>query len=295
MVLYGGQKMNWKHVKTLLLVLLVAVNALLGYFIYTSYSSAAFTDTLTAERAASILKKSGIEADSALLSVKNDSAQRYTASYNREEYLLSLAAFLLGRSPDGVYLLPSGIRAETTGGEIIYANSDLSVSFALTDADREAAQRAVPVTDTEEAKNARIALASLLGYSEDAFDSVTVRKSGECVIMTITQTEGGIPLYGFDCTFGMRDGRIVYAEGKHFFGVAEEGDNEPLLNRVNILLSERKRQKSGKVLSIELCYIPYEDSENQQLHLAPAYAVSYADGSVSVVNAISSALFSSKQ
>lgn len=282
--------MNWKYVKALLIVLLVAVNCLLGYLVYTSYSEAAFTDAATARGAAEVLKKSGINVSADMLSVKNDEAKSLVTAYDREDYLLSVAAFLLGEEPVGAFLLPDGIRAENSLGETVLVENDLSVHYSLVDIDQDVAS-AQPIENKEELKSSRELFASLLGYDKSAFDGAEVRRSGDLLLLTVSQEESGIPLYGYDCTFGISGEKIVYASGKHFFGSFEESSEAPLLNRTNILLSEKTRGITGTVEKIRLCYVLYEDIKQDLLRLVPAYAVSYTDGHTSIINALDASLF----
>ncbi len=282
--------MNWKYVKTLLIVLLVAVNCLLGHLVYNAYSETAFTDAETAKGAAEVLKKSGINVSESMLSVKNDEAKSLVTVYDREDYLLSAAAFLLGEEPIGAFLVPSGIRAENSLGETVFVGNDLSVHYVSTSID-ENMPLGQPIENEDELVSARALFASLLGYDKDAFDGVAVLKSGDLYLLTVSQEESGIPLYGYDCTFGISDGKIVYASGKHFFGSFEESDEAPLLNRTNILLSEKARGITGTVEKIRLCYVLYEDTKQHLLRLVPAYAVSYTDKRTSIINALDSSLF----
>lgn len=281
--------MNWKNVKLLLLILLVAVNLLLGYLIYESFSETSFTDTVTAKAAANVLEKSGILVDAEFLAVKNDHAKSFSAEYDREGYLLSVASFLLGEAPN-VYLLPNGIRAENSSGDIALLSSDLSINFSAAGVDKTALLTNVPASEEEEVL-ARRTLEALLGYPEEAFNRMPVQKSGDIFLISLVQTEDNLPLFGFECTFGISNGKIVFAEGKHAFSVFSEESEAPLLNKINILLSEKSRGKVGKVEQITLCYTLFEDSKLGKLYLLPAYAVEYSDKTTSIISAINAELF----
>lgn len=283
--------MNWKHVKNLFLLLLIGVNLLLFYFVYTDYSETAFTDPVTAVHTASILQKDGILVAPSLLAARNDSVQTRSVSYDRESYLTAVAAFLLGKEPDGVYLLPSGIRAETTAGARVYLGNDLSVSYRAPDGGMaaEAAlakNTALPLTD-EEKETTVAAFAAALDLPAEAIEDARYSKGGGCTFLRLEQRVGDIPIAGLSCTFGMAGDRIVYVEGRHFFGAPETNEEAPILNRVNILLSERDRGVRGTVTAITLCYALYEEAESETLRFVPAYEVRYADGNTSIVNAIS--------
>lgn len=281
--------MNWKHVKNLFLLLLIAVNLLLFYFVYSDYSETAFTDPVTAERAAALLRADGITVSETLLAEKNDTAKTLSVPYDREQYLLTAAAVLLGRSPDGIYLLPNGIRAETEDGEAVLLLNDLTVSYEAKDsiAAKDAYQQARSPRTEEEEKAAVKAFSALLALPEETVQTAHISAKDGFTFLTLTQSADGIPLAGITCTFGMREGRLVYAAGRHFFGAPQKSEETPLLNRVNILLKERERGTRGTVKSISLCYALYEATESGSLLFVPAYTVTYADGSVSTVNAVS--------
>ncbi len=284
--------MNWKHVKNLFLLLLIAVNLLLFYFVYSDYSETAFTDPVTAENVAALLRADGISVSETLLTKKNDTAKTLSVPYDREQYLLTAAAVLLGAAPDGIYLLPNGIRAETADGESAVLLGDLTISYRGKDSGNAAAevcrQPSAHAPLSEEALETAVkAFSALLDLPEETVQAADIYAKEGFTFLTITQSADGIPFSGITCTFGMTRGALVYAEGRHFFGAPQQSEEAPLLNRVNILLKERERGTRGTVTDISLCYALYEATESESLLFVPAYTVTYADGSVSTVNAIS--------
>ena len=138
--------MNWKYVKAILIILLIAVNCLLGYFLYTSYSDTEFTDYATAEKTSAILHKSGIEVNPALLAVKNDSALSLNAKHQREDYLMMVASFLLGTEKIDAFLLPDGIFAVGEGNCRATVKNDMSISFS-SGIDEDLLNDAIPIRD----------------------------------------------------------------------------------------------------------------------------------------------------
>ncbi|MBR5539562.1 MAG: hypothetical protein IKU61_06650 [Clostridia bacterium] len=282
--------MNWKYVKLLLILLLIAVNILLASLIFDYYSESAFTDGETAEKVSAILKENGIFADASDIAVKNDSAKDYTSPFSREDYLLSVAAFLLGENPSGVFLTPDGIRAENSVGETAYVYNDMQISYAASGIDADAVL-GKPITDEEEANAVREEFALILGYPTEDLDGITMLRHDDVYVMTLMQKEDGIPLFGYECTFAIRDKKIVFASGKHFFGAFEESEEAPLLNRANILLSEKNREIRGTVTDVSLCYVLYEDTKQGEIRLAPAYKVTYGEGHTSIIDAKSADLF----
>ena len=131
----------------------------------------------------------------------------------------------------------------------------------------------------------RRAFETLLGLPEGGAKNLPATTADGYVFFTVRAEAGGIPLAFDDCVFAYLGTELVYVKGSYLFLATEAGDVEPLLTRVNILLSERRRGAVGEVESITLCYAPYENAAEETLHLLPAYRVTYADGSVSVVNA----------
>ena len=283
--------MNWKQIKNLLLLLLTAVNLLLLYFCYNYYQQREFTDDDTAKQAVAILKKSGISVSYELLSVQNDSADTLSCSYDREEYLCYAAALLFGEEATGIYLLPNGIRAETASGKTALLGYDFSISYADPAIPASALQSALqtarsPVGD-ETCAVEKHALEALLALPEGALKTARCVHADGYTFITVAQQENGIPLYGMECRFGLSGDRVIYAEGSYCFSIPTEKESEPLLNRINILFSEKERGSIGRITDIALCYTLYEDAQTGSLLFVPAYALTYADGSRTAVSAIS--------
>ena len=283
--------MNWKQVKSLLLLLLSAVNILLFAFVYNYYRTGNYTDEDTARRTVDILRKGDIAVSEELLTARNDSVDILHADYDREDYLCYAAALLLGKEAEGIYLLPDGIRAETAEGKVLSLGYDFSLRYVAPDADAgrlEAARQSAKAPAQDEiCKAERSALEVLLSLPEGALQNAPCTHADGYTFITVEQTEGGIPLYGMQCCFGFSDGTLLYAEGKYCFGVPSKKTSEPLLNRINILFSEKERGKTGHITDIALCYTLYEDAQNGSLLYVPAYALTYADGETVAVSAIS--------
>lgn len=279
--------MNWKQIKNLLILLLLAVNLLLLYFVYTYYRDRDYTDIATAKPATAILQKSGITVSPELLSVQNDTAGTLRCDYAREEYLCYAAALLLGEEASGIYLLPSGIRAETTSGKAVLLGYDFSIDYVDPTVDEAKLQSARSSATAAECATEKAALEEFLALPEGALENATCKHADGYTVLTVQQSEDDIPLYGMQCDFGFSGEKLVYAQGKYCFGIPSEKTNEPLLNRINILFSEKERGKTGQVTDIALCYTLYEDAQNGSLLFVPAYALTYADGETAVVSAIS--------
>lgn len=295
MVLHGDGrcgKVNWSSTKTLLLVLLVAVNLLLGVYVYNHFKDNYFIGEDVAAEASEILKKSNIKVDASLLDGFNEDGDVLICSYEREDYVMLVASLLLGKEADGMYVLPHGVRAETFESETAVIGYDMSISFVskeLSDIDG-LLGGASPQSDSE-CKNERKTLERVLALPSGSLDGAECKKNGEYVFITVCQEENDIPLYGMDCVFGMHGEKIIYAKGKHLFCVPEEKQDTPILDRINIMFSEKSRGAEGEVVSITFCYTLYESSASKTMMLIPSYAVRYADGTVHAVNAVSKDLY----
>ena len=280
--------MIWKNVKSLLIVLLVAVNLFIGFLALNYYKSSRFTDSDTANAASKVLENGGISVLPDVIAVENDIADILTCSYDRENYLATVSMLFLGREADGVYLLPSGIRAETREGDCVLLGYDMSISYSsvnLADNISTALKYASPV-ESEESKAGREALAKLIAMPKGSLKNAPCVEYGEYMFITVDQFENGLAIYDMNCVFGLRGGRIVYAEGKHFFGVPDKEESAQLLDRVNILFSEKERGEVGDITDVTLCYTLYEDFGNHRMMLVPSYDVRYSDGRSHAVNAI---------
>lgn len=280
--------MNWKSIKTFLIVLLIAVDVLLGCFCIDYYVSRDYTRRDTAENAAEVLAARGIEVSPELLTARVDRAPVRSCAYAREDYLRFVVMLLFGRDADGFYLLPDGLRAETAAGDIAVVGNDLSVRFIGAGMDTAAMEAAYAGSTAagDDISAERKALEALLALPEGGAKAIPTTRADSCVFFRVSPTAGGIPLCGGDCVFGFVGEKLVYASGSYLFLATVESESEPLLARVNILFNEQRRGVQGKVASLALCYAPYEDEAYGTLILIPAYRVEYADGSVSVVNAL---------
>lgn len=277
--------MSWKSVKNLLILVLIAVNAFLAIFVYKYYKDTLFTDDETARGVSSILEKSGIIVSEELISVKNDTADTLFSEYDREEYVCLAAAMLFGREADSIYLLPDGVLAETEDGRKLSLGYDMSIDYAC-----DGASEALALAD----KGGDAKAVCELIESKFALEKGTVKEedclfSGEYTFVKVTQREEGIPLFGMECTFGVKGEEIVYANGKHFFSVPLSSESTPLLDRANVLLSERDSGVSGEIEEIELCYTLYEDGE--VMMYVPSYRLCYSDSGERVINAISKKIY----
>ncbi len=281
--------MSWKNVKNFLIILLVAVNILLLVFVYNYFMASRYTTSETAEVASDVLKQSGIYVDEELLAVENDSADTLLCTYDREHYLALVASLLFGKEADGIYMLPSGIRAETLDGESVSLGYDMSIDYTRASHTNEINQALAnsKKAASEDTKAARELLEELIALPFGALDSAECTSYGEYTFITAVQTENGLPIYDMTCRFGIHGGKIVYAHGKHFFGVPEQKESTQLLNRVNIMFSEKERGEVGRVTDISLCYTLYEDSQNHSMMYIPSYRIVYEDGKINAVNAIS--------
>lgn len=279
--------MNWKYIKSFLILLVVAVDILLVRFCIGYYTARGYTARSTAEDAAAILAQSGIEVSPDLLAVRADRAPERRCAYTREDYARLVLGLLTDDAVTGIFRLPDGIRAVTAAGDTILLGDDLSIDFLAAGRDaaiiEAACTKGYPATADTSA--VRSAFETLLGLPEGGAKSIPATTADGYVFFTVRAEAGGIPLSLGDCVFAYLGTELVFAKGSYLFLATAAADDEPLLTRVNILLSERRRGAVGRVEEISLCYAPYEDDAEGTLLLFPAYRVRYADGSISVVNA----------
>lgn len=285
--------MSFKSVKNLFIILLVAVNIVLACFAYNYHVSSYYTDGETAEKAAKILEKNGLSVNADMLGVRNDTADILYADYDRENYICLAAAILLGKEADGIYMLKDGVRAETLEGEYVYLGYDMAIEFSAA-ADKGAIENALAshkAAATDKAKAACEFLENTLSLQSGVINEADCAESGEYVFVTVEQSENGLPLYGMKCVFGLRGEKIVYASGKHFFGVPKSAEDAQLLDRINILFSETERGHTGTLVGIDLCYTLYEDADSGKMMYVPSYSLAYSDGNVHTVNAINKKIY----
>ena len=121
--------MNWKYIKSFLILLIVLVDILLVRFCYDYYMAREFTARETAEDAVAVLQAGDIEVSADLLAVRADSAPTRRCAYTREDYARLAFGILCGKDADGFFLLPDGIRAVTADGDAARLGYDFSLEF----------------------------------------------------------------------------------------------------------------------------------------------------------------------
>ncbi len=281
--------MNWRQVKIFLILLLAVVNLLLFYLTANFYAQRSFISEDTAVRAAALLKDSGIDVSAELLRVQNDQPDTWYCDYVKDDYLYLTATMLFGAEPSRVYLLPDGMRAESADGAVVRLCEDLSVLYTAkeTGADewRTAFENAAETGRDTEAEQK--ILEKLLFLESGSLTGTSFYAAGERLFAVIAQSQAGIPVSGMECVFGFSGGTLCYAEGNCFFMRPAGMQSAPILNRINILFSEKASGMRGTVSRIELCYALYESAKESRMYYIPSYTVFYADGAVSVVNALS--------
>ena len=134
--------MNWRYIKSFLILLVVLVDVLLLRFCYTYYTARDYTAQDTAEDAAAILGESGITVSPDLLAVRADSAPARSCTYTREDYARLVLSLLTDAETSGIFLLPDGIRAVTAAGDVALLGSDLSIDFTAAGRDAAAVEAA---------------------------------------------------------------------------------------------------------------------------------------------------------
>lgn len=285
--------MNWKHTKTFLIILLAAVNILLCVYVLGHFNDNYFVGEEEAQEACNALKNSGIYVDASLLGGQNDNAGILICTYDREEYISLVASVLFGKEADGIYMLPTSVRAETKEGDVAVLGYDMSIDYVMPEITEDIdgiLESAVVLSDADSKKD-RKKLEQILALPSGSLDGAECKKSGDYVFISAYQTENNIPIYDMSCVFGVLGDRIVYAKGKHFFSIPVDKQDTPILNRINIMFSEKKRGAKGKVNAITFCYTLYENALSKSMMLVPSYAVEYDDGTVNAVNAVSKELY----
>ncbi len=285
--------MNWKHTKTFLMILLFAVNVFLFFLVANYYGEIFSTDDETVGSAVSLLKKGGITVDPKLLDIKTEAADILSCDYDRETYMCAVASLLFGKEADGIYLLPNGMRAETYEGQSALIGYDLSIEFEAAELSGKAkalSDSATPLP-AGEAKKALAMLENLIKLPSGTLGDEKCFTAEGCTFITVLQKESGLPLHGMSCVFGIKNEKIVYASGKHFFYMPQDKKSTQILSRINILFSEKERGTTGDVSDITFCYTLYEEPENGKMLFVPSYSITYTGGKESVINAISKELY----
>lgn len=308
--------MDLKRIKTVMIVILLAINAFLIYNIASDYFEKNYIDDATLQNTAQILSRSGIDIDLSCVPSKKLTSSIYE-SFFLDDYNEKAAVLLSGSEIENAFSVPDGMRFVAKNGDQIEFSDRFGVVFTSAEANRYIAfseiissafaMESLPV-DKDDAVVAR--LKDLL--SSDASPTVGYAKMDvSCTgnyfvestgyrILKFTQTMDKVPVYGHDVFCVIEGEKLIYMEGIWSFLPTDAKYSSQLYDQVNILFMEKKsidqiradREKAGievqteyRVEKVDSVYCTYFNDGKTGVYFIPAWRITYDDGSESVYDA----------
>lgn len=299
--------MNWRSVKLVLCVLLLAAGIYLGFSLYSVYSSGKISDEAV-RNITELLAASDIGIAPDTLTNKQSSGQIYSGqvySSEGEYYLAAFSCFdspargVNNLTPDGVYLLSengdSFVCSNYTDFE--YRSNRLGVSDPLT--------YSGSTVRCESVEYYEKLLSSVYRFDASQSDklslrvaSVQLRGGSACVFAVMTLA--GLDIADFSADFIFDGDTLIYAQGKWAFTSLSGSVSSPLFDQLNILTNEKKYidgiraaaedgEQPGSLFieSVTGAYICTYSVSGQCFVFTPAWIIDYSSADDAVYNAVS--------
>lgn len=311
--------MRWQHIKTVMIVILLAVNLWLGGLLINRNLMQNYLDKDVLQNTVEILGRDGI-----LLSVDQlDPGRRDADLFSApilDDYNMAVAEMLADSPAADVFPTPSGgIRVLTETGETLVLDEGFGLFYLPSGQERDvvAQLRGRLLTEGNAVspgsfglRELRRAVESLLSESVSGetasparaqTEIVLAHRLGEYTLIRCRQTVDGREILGhvLDCLFA-GDGTLLCLDGNWSFLPLSGNYSAPLYDQINILFMEkaavdvlRERgdvQGALTLASLDLCYVlchaEEADSRGDGVYYSPAWRICYTDGTERIYNAI---------
>ena len=299
--------MDLKRIKTVMIVILIIINAFFVYNLAIEYRDRVYIDDSVLEDAVNILSRSGIEIASDIIPKKKPDTPVYEGLFG-EDYNESVAKLLSGSEIESAFSIPQGMRFVAENGSVVEISTDYDVVFYSSDADRYAAFSGIisgalangTVDDTADFSKDLYDLlcrdiSASVGYESfgAVCDGVYRDKESGYSIVKYSQTLGDAPLYGHEIYSVFDRDSLVYMEGKWTFLSTNKEYSSQLYDQVNILFMEKKSVDktlaeykergetpdiSLEIAALDSVYCTYFNDDRSGLYFIPAWCITYADG-----------------
>ena len=273
--------MNWKNIKTFLIILLVAVNIFLAAMLIGRTSLKVY-DKEAVGNISALLSEGGISAGDKFLNLKDNESKVYVCNIEND-YSENVAIKLMGEY-DEVFATPDG--AEFFGKD---SSLKLGDDFALTysKSDFNIPDSCNQMNDDEiETLKEKISL--VLGND---FEIISAESSDSVQCATIMQTfdKKNIQNHTLKCYFD-RDS-LSYLDGTWCFLSIDDSFSAHTLDSVNILFIEKSalelaREKDENIpdsLTVEnmsICYCSHISLDASKLYLMPSWRIQWKENGI---------------
>ncbi len=277
--------MNWKNIKSFLLILLIAVNIFLAFMVKKQSGASGYSAEALAN-VTELLEQNGIYAEKNILTLPTKEMEIVTCTVD-DKYSSTVSKLFLKEEKD-IFTTPTGYSVYGKNGELlkispsmdIYYSSDGITEGSLTNAEKK---------DIEDDAVTEILSDILLSNenSDFGFKITSISMSDELYEVTLVQTLSGHPVRNHRLHCIIKDSSIVFASGKWCFLPINEKISEHLLDSVNILFVERAEIGSHKsntekhtVEYMEQCYISQTLGKENQLYFMPSWHISWMEDTI---------------
>ncbi len=273
--------MNWRNIKTFLMILLIAVNIFLAAMLIGRTRLKVY-DKEAVSNISALLKEGGIIASEKFLNLRDDDSRVYVCNIENN-YSENVAKKLMSEY-DEVFATPDG--AEFFGKD---SSLKLSDDFGLT---YSKIGFEIPCIEhemnKEEIKSFEDKIASLLGTD---FKIISAKKQDSIEYALIMQTfdEKNIQNHTLKCYF--EGDSPLYLDGTWCFLSIDDSFSAHTLDSVNILFIEKSalelaREKNESIsenLTVEnmsICYCSHISLDASKLYLMPSWRIEWKENGI---------------
>lgn len=306
--------MDLKRIKTVMIVLLIAVNAFFLYNIISNYRENNYIDDATISNACEILEKSEIYVERAAVPKKKIDLSVYE-SFFYDSHNESIVEAVSGSGVERTFSLPDGMRFVSENGDTVEFTGQFGISYLSHAAKREddfekiiedavfRGEAFIVESVYKKTKNmlsddvsptvgpAKLGVVCAATHFDD--------KSGYSVIK-FTQTMDGTPIYSHD-VFCVFDGEeLLYMSGLWCFLPTDAKYSSQHYDQINILFMEKKNiekereenkdaeenaEPEYRIEKVDAVYCTYFNNDKSGVYFIPAWRITYGDGRESVYDA----------
>ncbi len=308
--------MDLKRVKTVMIIILIAINAFFAYNIVSDHYEQNYIDETTVVNAIEILSRDGINVDFESFPKKRISLPIYESRFF-DSYNENVVSLLSGSAVERTFSLPGGMRFVSQNGDTVEISGRFGVVFLSCNADRYMAYSKI-IDDALSSNGSAVSSAVLedikqklvsdvsasVGYAKMGAECVSVHydPASEYHVAVFSQTMDGVQIHGHDMFCVIEGENLLYMEGLWSFLPTDEKYSSQLTDQINILFMEKKRledeskeleendafdieRESVRIESIDNVYCTYLNEDRMGLYFIPAWRITYDDGTESVYDA----------
>ncbi len=313
----GGKLVDLKRIKTVMILILVAINAFFVYNLVSDHLEKNYINDATVKNAVEILTREGIEIDVSAVPKKKLTLPIYESIFD-EEHNEKVVALFSDADIESTFSIPDGMRFVTKNADQIEFSEEFGIVFVSGESDRYTdfsnMIASVPQTDFLPAETDDALIKSVKEMlSADTSASVGYAKLGaQCTgvyddettgyrFLRFSQTMDKTPIYGHDIICVADGEKLLYLEGLWSFLSTDAEYSSQLYDQVNILFMEKKSidavkaeheaaglevQTEYRIEKIDSVYCTYFNDSKTGIYFIPAWRITYFDGSESVYDAL---------